>query len=86
MIKRKLELSGIGGIAAVKPALDRVATAFAGAKVDTTDGVRIDLPNGWVHLRASNTEPIIRLIAEAATAIQANALADEVAVIAGLPA
>ena len=86
MIKRKLELSGIGGIAAVQPALERVAAAFASAKVDTSDGVRVDLPNGWVHLRASNTEPIIRLIAEAATASQANALADEVAGIAGLPA
>jgi len=39
-----------------------------------------------VHLRASNTEPIIRLIAEAATSEAANALADEVAASAGLPA
>ena len=85
MIKRKLELAGVGGIDAVKPALERVANKYAHAKVDTTDGVRIDLPSGWVHLRASNTEPIIRLIAEAATANAANALADEVAAGAGLP-
>ena len=86
MIKRKLELASIGGLEAVKPALERVTKTFAHAKVDTTDGVRIDLPTGWVHLRASNTEPIIRLIAEAATSDAANALADEVAVSAGLPA
>jgi phosphomannomutase len=85
MIKRKLELGSIGGLEAVKPALERVTKTFAHAKVDTTDGVRIDLPTGWVHLRASNTEPIIRLIAEATTAAAANALADEVAACAGLP-
>jgi len=86
MIKRKLELASIGGLEAVKPALERVTKTFAHAKVDTTDGVRIDLPTGWVHLRASNTEPIIRLIAEATTVAAANALADEVAASAGLPA
>ncbi|MCE9619382.1 MAG: phosphoglucosamine mutase [Planctomycetes bacterium] len=85
MIKRKLELAGIGGIAAVRPALERVTKSFAKAKLDTTDGVRIDLPEGWVHLRASNTEPIIRLIAEAGSVKAANDLADEVAASAGLP-
>jgi phosphomannomutase len=39
----------------------------------------------WVHLRASNTEPIIRLISEAANDAAANALADRVAKAAGLP-
>ena len=33
-------------------------------KIDTRDGIRIDLPAGWVHLRPSNTEPIIRIMAE----------------------
>ena len=33
-------------------------------RVDISDGIRIDLPDGWVHLRASNTEPIMRIIAE----------------------
>ncbi|MCF7959077.1 MAG: phosphoglucosamine mutase [Phycisphaerae bacterium] len=37
------------------------------AKIDTRDGIRIDLPEGWVQLRASNTEPIIRIIAESTT-------------------
>jgi phosphomannomutase len=33
----------------------------------TVDGVKLDLESGWVHLRKSNTEPIIRVYAEAAT-------------------
>ena len=38
---------------------------FASEKTDTQDGIRIDWPNGWVHARPSNTEPIMRIIAEA---------------------
>ncbi len=38
---------------------------FPEAKVDTTDGCRFDFEDGWVHLRASNTEPVMRLIVEA---------------------
>lgn len=84
MVKRKLDLAAIGGAAAVAPALDRVRKAFAGERIDTSDGVRIDLSQGWVHLRASNTEPIIRLIAEADDDPCANELADRVAKAAGL--
>ncbi len=39
--------------------------AFADAKLDTTDGCRFDFDDGWLHLRASNTEPVIRIIVEA---------------------
>ncbi|MDB5326408.1 MAG: Phosphoglucosamine mutase, partial [Phycisphaerales bacterium] len=39
--------------------------AFATEKVDTQDGLRIDWADSWVHARASNTEPIMRIIAEA---------------------
>ena len=55
-----------------------------GASVDTQDGIRADFPsrNGaggaWVHVRASNTEPIVRFIAEAPTAQEARAILDEV--------
>ncbi|HEX4123756.1 MAG TPA: phosphoglucosamine mutase [Tepidisphaeraceae bacterium] len=38
---------------------------FATAKIDTQDGIRIDWENSWVHARPSNTEPIMRIIAEA---------------------
>ena len=37
---------------------------FATEKLDVQDGIRIDWPDGWVHARASNTEPIMRIIAE----------------------
>lgn len=52
-------------------------------RVDTADGVRVDLKvsggAAWVHVRPSNTEPILRMIAEAPTVTQAEALLDEVA-------
>ncbi|MHC4574587.1 MAG: phosphoglucosamine mutase [Planctomycetota bacterium] len=38
---------------------------FAGAKLDTSDGCRFDFDDGWLHVRTSNTEPVIRVIAEA---------------------
>lgn len=55
--------------------LQRATEAFAAERIDTRDGVRIDFVSGWVHLRASNTEPIMRVIAEAHTAAEAEALA-----------
>ncbi len=89
MVKRKLELASIGGHAAIAPSLERVRAHFAaqaGARIDPCDGVRIDLDRGWVHLRASNTEPIIRVIAEASTLEAAVALCDECERAAGLAA
>jgi phosphomannomutase len=38
---------------------------FADAKLDTTDGCRFDFDDGWLHLRTSNTEPVMRVIVEA---------------------
>lgn len=84
MIKHKFDLAKIGGLAVVKPALEKVRKRFSDARVSTLDGVRIDLDDGWVHLRPSNTEPIVRLIAEAKTDSRAWELIDEVAVAAGL--
>lgn len=45
--------------------------------VDLTDGVRVERGTAWVHVRASMTEPVLRVIAEAETAASARALADE---------
>jgi phosphomannomutase len=87
MIKHKFDLAAVGGTAAIEPALTRVRAHYAGdvsAKINDSDGVRIDLPDGWVHLRPSNTEPILRLIAEATTKERAWALIEEVGRIAGL--
>jgi phosphomannomutase len=46
-------------------AVEAVKKEFAGEKIDTQDGIRIDWPTAWVHARPSNTEPIMRIIAEA---------------------
>ncbi|MFM7052815.1 MAG: phosphoglucosamine mutase, partial [Planctomycetota bacterium] len=79
IVKKKIDLSSIGGLPAVSAALARLKAAFAGERVNDSDGVRIDFADGWVHLRASNTEPIARVIAEAPTA----ARAEELAVLCG---
>ncbi len=46
----------------------RFRSIFADAKIDTSDGCRFDFDDGWVHLRTSNTEPIMRAIVETQTA------------------
>ncbi len=59
--------------------LGRLAARYAGdasARVSTADGVKVDLPEGWAHVRASNTEPILRVYAEAASPDAADALAE----------
>ncbi len=61
-------------VAAVRAAY----AARKGARLNDEDGLRIDLPEGWVQIRASNTEPIMRIMAEAADAEAATALAAEV--------
>jgi phosphomannomutase len=45
--------------------LNSAKKLFADAKVDTTNGCRFDFNEGWLHLRASNTEPVMRVIVEA---------------------
>jgi len=51
---------------------------FSNERIDTQDGVRVDWPDKWVHVRPSNTEPIIRIIAEAAHAEEARELVHRV--------
>jgi phosphomannomutase len=48
-----------------KQILNSAKRTFADAKLDTTDGCRFDFDDGWLHLRASNTEPVMRIIVEA---------------------
>ncbi|MHC4625677.1 MAG: phosphohexomutase domain-containing protein, partial [Planctomycetota bacterium] len=45
--------------------LESAKTAFPDARLDTTDGCRFDFEDGWLHLRTSNTEPVMRAIVEA---------------------
>jgi phosphomannomutase len=83
MVKRRYEIEPGDG-SAVARALERVTNRFAGADLNTDDGLRLDLDDGWAHLRPSNTEPIVRLIAEARSAQRVQELIDEVAGAAGL--
>ena len=54
--------------ASVQPALLTVREAYADEKLDLTEGVKVLWPDGsWLHVRPSNTEPIVRIIAEADT-------------------
>jgi phosphomannomutase len=51
---------------------------YADRKIDLLDGVRIDFGESWVHARRSNTEPVIRITAEAATQDEAYGLAADI--------
>lgn len=62
----------------VDKVLDAVKAYFASERINDRDGVKIDFTDGWVHLRKSNTEPIIRVYSEAATMEEANLLAKKV--------
>ena len=64
--------------------LDEMKEHFKNERVNTIDGVKIDFEatRRWVHLRRSNTEPIIRIYSEAPTAAEAEALAKEVVALA----
>jgi phosphomannomutase len=57
---------------------DRIAAAFPDAQADRRDGLRLEWPERWVHVRASNTEPIVRVIAEAADPASARELTDSI--------
>lgn len=83
--KNKIELTpaiDVDGVLAV------VKGSYKQYEVNDVDGVKIDFPTGWVHLRKSNTEPIIRIYSEAGTMEQAdkfaNAMIDEIKRIAGI--
>lgn len=62
----------------VDKVLATVKERYQNERINDRDGVKIDFADGWVHLRKSNTEPIIRVYSEAATMDEANALAKKV--------
>jgi phosphomannomutase len=74
LTKRKMDVE----LVKVPAILDNVASAFKHLPCDRRDGLRIDHSDAWVLLRGSNTEPIIRIFAEAPTAERANQLCDEI--------
>ena len=69
--KNRIDLTPSTDIDAI---LEKVKEMYASEKITDIDGVKIDFPDKWVHLRKSNTEPIIRVYSEAATMEEADAL------------
>ena len=85
MSKKKIQLTegmDVDGL------LQKIFATYQSENISTIDGVKIDFPENWVHLRKSNTEPIIRIYTEASTQEGADALADrfigELSALAGL--
>jgi phosphomannomutase len=84
MSKNKIELTPQIDVDAILVAMTK---KYKEENITTIDGVKIDFAENWVHLRKSNTEPIIRIYTEAATQEKADSLAiqiiEEIKVIAG---
>ena len=80
MSKKKMDLEGGIPLAKIFSTLE---TQFKNFPINTEDGLKIDFENEWVHLRSSNTEPIIRIYTESSTQEKADALADEIITIIG---
>lgn len=74
IVKTKLDCPSARAIA---PALRHLQDAYGDQTLDLIDGVKVIWPDRWVQARGSNTEPIIRVTAEAPTEVEAHALADE---------
>jgi len=73
--KRRIEISEKLDFSSVLAGLKAIYSQY---KTDDRDGLRIDLPHGWVQVRKSNTEPIIRVYAEGRTREEADQIAGEV--------
>jgi len=76
--KKKIDLPGLVDMEKLRTDLVR---AFPDAHCDTRDGIKLDLPSGWVQIRKSNTEPIMRIYAEEKGMVQAEKLAADVTAI-----
>jgi phosphomannomutase len=77
MLKTKypVDRDRLAGVLAALPA------NWPTARIDTLDGVRLDGPDWWLHVRPSNTEPVVRVIAEAPTLAEAQTLCDRAAAV-----
>lgn len=72
--KNKIELqAGVD----VKAIFEKIKTKYKNQPVNTEDGLKIEFDNDWVHLRTSNTEPIIRIYAESDFETKANNIANQ---------
>ena len=73
IVKKKLNFTG-----EIDDVINFFKKEYASFKLTTIDGVRIDFDNSWVHVRKSNTEPVVRVISEASNFKKAEALAKEI--------
>ena len=86
MRKTKVDLDPSIRGPALATALGRVERAFPAARADRLDGLRLDWPGGWLLVRGSNTEPIVRIICEAGDAAAVDsAISRAAAALAGRP-
>ena len=73
IVKHKIQLSSKINVHSI---LSVLAEKYNNEKLTTIDGLKIDFADGWVHLRRSNTEPIIRIYAESEQKDKADAFAE----------
>jgi phosphomannomutase len=73
--KKKITLQNTDDVEQI---LEQVKRHFENQKIDERDGIRIDSDKGWVHIRRSNTEPIIRIYAEGRSEHEAESMAEYV--------
>jgi phosphomannomutase len=77
IIKDKMDVEGLD----LKAIFAKIKSSFADEKINDIDGIKIDFTDGWVHFRKSNTEPIVRIYAEAKTEATAKMLIEKVKAI-----
>ena len=75
MSKKKMDLNANLSLSTI---FDQLKKAFAAYPMNDIDGLKIDFENEWVHLRSSNTEPIMRIYTEAKSQEAADQLADKI--------
>jgi phosphomannomutase len=73
IVKSKINIEGLDP----DSILEKIARAHTGQPINFLDGLKIDTEKTWIHLRKSNTEPIIRIIAEAPTINEAQQLVNQ---------
>ncbi|MBR2161737.1 MAG: phosphoglucosamine mutase [Bacteroidaceae bacterium] len=77
MVKNRIDLRPDTDIDAILNKVKSMYVGQTGINVNDIDGVKIDFPDRWVHLRRSNTEPIIRVYTEAPTAAEADEIGQQ---------
>jgi phosphomannomutase len=73
IVKAKINIEGLNP----DELLQKITAAHEDQPINNLDGIKIDTDTTWVHLRKSNTEPIIRIMAEAPTEKEAQHLVDQ---------